>query len=162
MNTILVREGGMTLRTFSLLKGLPVVDKNGEKIGMVNDLCISEAGIITGLVVQKQRLFKKNVYVALDNVSSFGPDGVIVSGEFEEQIPEVDMLLNKDAMLGRMMLSEMGEELGLLQDVCFLEKMGTIVAYETTDGFFSKNKLIHSEEPPICGKDAIIVSVSKQ
>lgn len=102
MNTIFVREGGMTLRTFSLLKGLPVVAKDGRKIGIVSDLCISEAGIITGLVVQKQRFFKKNVYVALDDVASFGPDGVIVSGESEEQIPEVDMLLNKDAMLGRM------------------------------------------------------------
>ena len=49
-------------------------------------------------------------------------------------------MLNKDEWLGSMLFSEQGEELGLLQDVYFMEKMGTIVAYETTDGFFSESK----------------------
>ena len=99
------------------------------------------SGKITGIVIQQHKLFKKNVYVALDKVSSFGPDGVIVTNIFEESLPEAGMLLNKDEWLGRMLFSEQGEELGLLQDVYFMEKMGTIVAYETTDGFFSESKL---------------------
>lgn len=152
----------MTLRTFSLLKGLPVFTTDGEKMGIVKDLSISEAGQVTGMVIQQHTFFKKNVYVTLDKVTSFGPDGIIVRCISEESIPEANIMLTKDGWLGRMLFSELGEELGLLQDVCFMEKMGTIVAYETTDGFFSKSKLIHSEEPPVCGKDAIIVSVSKQ
>ncbi len=152
----------MTLRTFSLLKGLPVFTNDGRKLGMVNDLCISEAGTITGMVIQQHKLFNKNVYVALNEVSSFGPDGIIVTNTCKESLPEAVMLLNKDAWLGRMLFSEQGEELGLLQDVCFMEKMGTIVAYETTDGFFSESTYIPSEQPPVYGEDAIIVSVSKQ
>jgi uncharacterized protein YrrD len=152
----------MTLRTFSLLKGLPVFASDGQKLGLVHDLCISEAGQVAGLVIEQQKLFKKNVYVALDKVASFGPDGVIVYSLVEGVLPESYMLLNKNALLGKMLFSEMGEELGLLQDVCFMEKLGTIVAYETTDGFFSKSKLIHTEQPPVYGEDAIIVSVLKQ
>lgn len=152
----------MTLRTFSLLKGLPVFTSDGRKLGMVNDLCILETGNITGIVIQKHKFFKKKVYVALDEVSSFGPDGIIVACTCEEELPESVMMLNKDAWLGRMLFSQHGEELGLLQDVYFVEKMGKIVAYETTDGFFAENRYIPSEQPPVYGEDAIIVSVSKQ
>ena len=152
----------MTLRTFSLLKGLPVLTSGGRKLGMVHDLCISEAGTIIGIVIQQHKLFKKNVYVALDEVTSFGPDGIIVTDTCKEALPEAGMLLNKDEWLGRMLFSEQGEELGWLQDVYFMEKMGTIVAYETTDGFFSESTYIPSEQPPVYGEDAIIVSVSKQ
>jgi uncharacterized protein YrrD len=56
----------------------------------------------------------------------------------------------------------MCEELGLLQDVYFREKMGTIIAYETTDGFFSESTVIESKQPPALGKDTIIVSVYEQ
>lgn len=162
MNTITVREGGMTLRTFSLLKGLPVFTKEGQKLGIVNDLCISESGKISGIVIQQPTLFKKNVYVALDEVKSFGPDGIMVTDTYTGALPKAGMLLNKDEWLGRMLFSEQGEELGWLQDVYFMEKMGTIVAYETTDGFFSESTYIPSELPPVYGEDAIIVSVSKQ
>lgn len=151
----------MTLRTFSLLKGLPVFLK-GQKLGVVEDLCISDAGQITGIVMEKQNLFKKKVYIALNDVSSYGPDGIMLHQLTERPIPESNLLLNKDAVLGRILISEMGEELGLLQDVYFLEKKGTIVAYEAIDGFFSKSRRIPSNQPPVCGEDAIIVSVLKQ
>lgn len=161
-NTTIVREGGITLRTFSLVKGLPVFTADGRKRGIVEDLCLSEAGQVTGIVIQPQLFFKKNVYVALDEVCSFGPDGVIIRSTSETSVPQANMLLHKDEWLGRMLFSECGEELGVLQDVYFMEKMGKIIAYETTDGFFSKSKLIQSEQPPVYGEDAIIVSVLKQ
>ncbi len=152
----------MTLRTFSLLKGLPVFTSDGQKLGIVNDLLISEAGKVAGVVVQQHKFFKKNVHVALEEVSSFGPDGIIVSSAFQDSFPVSGLRLNKDEWLGSMLFSDQGEELGLLQDVYFMEKMGNIVAYETTDGFFSESKLVTSEQPPVYGEDAIIVSVSKQ
>lgn len=152
----------MTLRTFSLLKGLPVFTAGGQKLGVVNDLCISGAGKISGIVIQQHTLFKKNVYVALDEVTSFGPDGIIVTETYKGKLPEASMLFNKDEWVGRILFSEQGEELGWLQDVYFMEKVGTIVAYETTDGFFSESTYVPSELPPVYGEDAIIVSVSKQ
>ena len=152
----------MTLRTFSLLKGLPVFTSSGQKLGIVNDLCISDVGEVIGIVIQQHTIFKKNVFVALDEVTSFGPDGIIVTDTYTGSLPKAGMLLTKDEWLGKMLFSEQGEELGWLQDVYFMEKMGTIVAYETTDGFFSESTFIPSELPPVYGEDAIIVSVTKQ
>lgn len=62
-------------------------------------------------------------------------------------------------------LSNDGEQLGLLDDVYFLEEVGTIVGYELTDGFFSDiaqgKRVIRTPNPPQIGKDAMIVSVNK-
>lgn len=71
-------------------------------------------------------------------------------------------MLIEGRVIGTHAFSEMGEELGLLQDVYFKEKMGTIIAYETTDGFFSESTVIKSKQPPALGKDTIIVSVYEQ
>ncbi|MED3711617.1 PRC-barrel domain-containing protein [Peribacillus frigoritolerans] len=152
------------MRTFSLLKGLPVFTIKGERIGTVHDLSISEMGQVTGLVVHQQALFKRAFHLRLDGISSFGPDGIVIRQQDStlRKVPADSICLSKDEVLGRMLFSEMGEELGLLQDVYFKEKMGTIIAYETTDGFFSESTVIESKQPPTLGKDTIIVSVYEQ
>lgn len=159
-----VRKGGMTLRTFSLLKGMPVFTIKGERVGTVHDLSISEMGQVTGLVIHQQALFKRAFHLKLDDISSFGPDGIVILQQDSSlrKVPADSICLSKDELLGRMLFSEMGEELGLLQDVYFKEKMGTIIAYETTDGFFSESTVIESKQPPALGKDTIIVSVYEQ
>ena len=35
------------------------------------------------------------------------------------------------------MMTKEGERLGILEDVYFMEEVGTIVGYELSDGFFS-------------------------
>ncbi|MFJ7748005.1 PRC-barrel domain-containing protein [Peribacillus sp. NPDC097295] len=153
----------MTLRTFSILKGLPVFTAEGEKIGTIHDLSLSDAGQVNGLVIHRQALFKKVVLMTLDDIFSFGPDGVVLQQDTTpKKVMDDSVWFTKDEVAGRMLLSEMGDELGLLQDVYFLEKMGTIIAYETTDGFFSESTVIESKQPPTLGKDAIIVSVYEQ
>lgn len=162
-NTINVREGGILLRTFSILKGLPVLTRSGHKLGTVEDLSISEANEVTGIIVKGNKLFKKTIYIPLDSIVSFGSDEIIVNhSEDYKATPKANLLLTKDELIGKLLITEMGEELGLLQDVCFMEKMGKIIAYETTDGLFSKNKFVHTTNPPKYGEDAIIVSVYKQ
>ncbi|WP_233522564.1 PRC-barrel domain-containing protein [Peribacillus glennii] len=152
-----------------MLKGLRVYTSRGQCIGSVNDICLSESGKIEGIIVHRKAFFKKNLFFSLNDVRSFGPDGIIV--EKEEASPdnhplEGHYLFNADSLFGKMLMSEAGEELGLLHDVFFLEKMGTIVAYETTDGFFSEitegKRLVESKHPPVLGKDAILISVYDQ
>jgi uncharacterized protein YrrD len=153
----------MTLRTFSALKGLPVLTMQGERIGTVHDLSISESGQVTGLVVQRTSFFKRGLHLTLDDIFSFGLDGVVLQQELTpKKVPDDSIWFNKDEIFGSMLFSEKGEELGLLQDVYFMEKMGTIIAYETTDGFFSESTVIESKQPPTLGKDAIIVSIYDQ
>ena len=162
-HTNTVRKGGVILRTYSLLKGLPVFTVTGKRIGNVHDLSLSEAGRVTGLVLQRQAIFHRDFHLALDDVLSFGKDGIVIQQQPPlQQVPDGTIWLEKDDIIGKLLLSNSGDELGFLSDVYFMEKMGTIVAYETTDGFFSETAKIESRQPPAFGKDAIIVSVYVQ
>ena len=153
----------MTLRTFSKLKGLPVFTAQGEKVGTIHDLSLSDTGQVNGLVIHRQALFKKVILLTLEDIFSFGPDGIVLQQDTTpKKVMDDSIWFTKDEVVGRMLLSEMGDELGLLQDVYFMEKMGTIIAYETTDGFFSESTVIESKQPPALGKDTIIVSVYEQ
>jgi uncharacterized protein YrrD len=157
-----------TLRTFSLLKGQPVFECSiGAKIGEVTDLCITNEGVVKGLMVKKGAFFKQTYFLDIRDVASFGWDGVMIedddSLERLKTTPEYT-LNHQHSLNGKMMISKSGESLGLLQDVYFHEELGTIVGYEITDGFFSDitdgKQIIHSEKPPAIGKDAIIVDVN--
>jgi uncharacterized protein YrrD len=156
------------LRTFSLLKGQPVFDQNkGLKIGEVFDLSMTERGVVKGLLVKKGVLFKQIYFLSIENVASFGWDGIMVNGENQLEKLKTDpgyTFAHQHSLGGKMLISKSGDILGLLQDVYFQEEMGTIVGYEVTDGFFSEisegNLVIQTETPPTIGKDAIIVDVN--
>ncbi len=101
------------MRTFSLLKGLPVYElKSGTKIGDVRDLSISSNGMVKGLLLKKGVLFKKTFCIDIQNVTSFGCDGVMVEdSRVLEHLkePAEYTFENKVRLVGRMMLSEEGE-----------------------------------------------------
>jgi len=158
---------GNALRTFSLLKGLPVIElKTGAKIGEVADLSVTGDGNVTGLLVKKGSFIKRTYLLKVGDVFSYGGDGVMIKNrsvlELVQTPPEFTFE-HQERLSGRMMLSQEGNELGLLQDVYFLEEVGTIVGYELTDGFFSDitdgKRVIKTVNPPAIGKDAIIVNV---
>ncbi|MEH7442280.1 PRC-barrel domain-containing protein [Bacillus sp. JJ1122] len=158
------------MRTFSLLKGLPVYElASGQKLGEVCDVSISSNGSVVGLLVKKGAFIKKTCQVKVDNVASFGCDGIMVNNlsalEPMETEPEYTFEHNQ-SLAGKMLLSEEGEQLGLVDDVYFMEELGTIVGYELTDGFFSDitngKRVIKSIGPPAIGKDAIIVTVKSR
>jgi len=159
---------GNSLRTFSLLKGQPVFEnRTGEKIGEVTDLCISNEGVVKGLLVKKGVFFKQTYFLDIQDVASFGWDGVMIEEDnhLERFKTNPEYTLNhQHSLSGKMLLSKSGESLGLLQDVYFHEELGTIVGYEITDGFFSDitegKQIVQSEKPPAIGKDAIIVDVN--
>ncbi|MFZ7945506.1 MULTISPECIES: PRC-barrel domain-containing protein [Bacillaceae] len=156
------------MRTFSLLKGQPVFEtKSGTKIGEISDLCISSTGKVKGLLVKKGVFFKQSFFLDIQEVASFGWDGVMIedTGLLQKlkESPEYT-LTHQHSLDGMMMLSKSGESLGLLTDVYFQEEVGTIVGYEITDGFFSDitkgKQVIQSGKPIAIGKDAIIVDVN--
>lgn len=155
------------MRTFSLVKGLPVFElKSGAKLGEVCDLSISGDGEVKGLLVKKKSLFNKMNIISMQNIVSFGPDGVMV-GQHQVLEPVIQSpeytLEHQRGLAGKMIMSSEGEKLGLVQDVYFKEELGTIIGYECTDGFFSDIKegkrVVKTARPPAIGKDAIIVNV---
>ncbi len=156
------------MRTFSLLKGQPVFDRNtGTKIGEVVDLCITSQGTVEGLLVKKGAFFKQTCFLAIHKVSSFGSDGIMIDGpELLEKVKSIPKhtIVHQHSLTGKMLISKSGRSLGLLEDVYFQEELGTIVGYEVTDGFFTDitegKQVIETELPPAIGKDAIIVDVN--
>ncbi|NMD70598.1 photosystem reaction center subunit H [Bacillus sp. DNRA2] len=155
------------MRTFSLVKGLPVFDlKNGEKLGDVCDLCISSDGKVEGLLLKKKSMFHKMNRVDISNIVSLGPDGVMVNRPqaIEPILDPPDFTIeHQHKLTGKVVMTAEGENLGLVEDVYFLEELGTIVGYECTDGFFSDLKegkrVVKTVQPPAIGKDTIIVNV---
>ncbi|WP_442595137.1 PRC-barrel domain-containing protein [Neobacillus sp. D3-1R] len=155
------------MRTFSLLKGLPVYElKKGKKIGEVCDLSISGSGMVKGLLIKKGGLFKKSLLIDIQDVTSFGWDGVMIEDEDKlETLPNTPefTLDHQHSLQGKIVMTSEGQKLGILEDVYFLEELGTIVGYEISDGFFSDitegKQVVKTSDSPAIGKDAIIVKV---
>lgn len=159
---------GDSLRTYSLLKGKSVFEiKTGSKIGEVCDLAISDDGRVKGLLIKKGVIFKTTWIIYVENVSSFGVDGVMIEDrEFLEPLDETAdnyTFETGQPLVGKVLMTKEGQRLGLLEDVYFLEEVGTIVGYECSDGFFSDiiegKRVVKTDKPPAIGKDAIIVDV---
>jgi uncharacterized protein YrrD len=156
-----VRKGWCTLRTFSLLKGLPVFSKDGKKMGEICDLSISDDGKVVGLLLTRPTIFKRTVVIPLQSITSIGENGVYLqSEEWDNDIKYT--LHHNDSLAGKMVLTHSGKTIGMLEDVYFNENLGTIVAYEISNGFFSDimdgTQRIPMYNPASLGKDAIVIS----
>jgi uncharacterized protein YrrD len=159
------------LRTFSLLKDLPVYDeKSAEELGRVSDLCITSDGKVNALIMKGKGLFERDRVVPIESISSIGDDGVMVSDRtlLELLDNEADtptyFLHTHHGLFRKPLLSSEGQKLGLLEDVYFTEEVGTIIGYEVTDGFFADitegKKVIKTNEPLKIGEDVIVVSIN--
>ncbi|MDP4164362.1 MAG: PRC-barrel domain-containing protein [Bacillota bacterium] len=156
------------MRTFSSLKGLHVYETNSGKIvGEVIDVYITDKGNIKGLLVKNGAFFKQSFFLDFHDVTSFGLEAIMI--EDGKSLIKADhshdyTFLHHNSLHEKKVLSKDGDTFGLLNDVFFMEELGTIVGYECTDGFFSDitegKKTIHSVNPPAIGKDAIIVDVN--
>ncbi|WP_099362012.1 PRC-barrel domain-containing protein [Fredinandcohnia onubensis] len=158
------------MRTFSLLKDLPVYDeKSAEELGRVSDLCLTSDGKVNALIMKGKGLFERDRVVPIESISSIGDDGVMVSDRtlLELLDNEADtptyFLHTHHGLFRKPLLSSEGQKLGLLEDVYFTEEVGTIIGYEVTDGFFADitegKKVIKTNEPLKIGEDVIVVSI---
>lgn len=170
-NDINVRKRWLiSLRTYSLLKDLPVFDeKEGKILGKVSDICISHEGNVSALVMKGKGLFERDRLVPIDCISSFGKDGVMVSDcmKLERLDQKADsptyFLHSHQGLFRKPIMTSEGEKLGLLEDVYFTEELGTIIGYEVTDGFFADitegKKVVKSNQPLTIGEDVIVVDI---
>ncbi|MEH7379839.1 PRC-barrel domain-containing protein [Bacillus sp. JJ1533] len=156
------------MRTFSLLKDLPIYDENSaEVLGRVADLCITSDGKVNALIMKGKGLFERERVVPIQSISSIGDDGIMVSDVqmLERLDNEADtptyFLHTHHGLFRKPLLSSEGQKLGLLEDVYFTEEVGTIIGYEVTDGFFADitegKKVVKTEKPLKIGEDVIVV-----
>jgi len=163
-------EGGVLLRTFSSVKDLPVYDKGtGKELGRVLDLCIDNTGTVNGLLMDSKGLFKKNKFILLSQISSFGIDGIMISSELKPESITRKLIglhflqMGQNRIIGKPLVTVEGEKLGLVEDVYFMEELGTIIGYEVTDGFFADmtegRKVFKSSKPLTIGENILIVDL---
>lgn len=163
------KRWGCFLRTLSLLKGMPVYNADGQHVGEVCDLGISEQGYIKCLLLKANKLFSKIFRLPIDQVESYGEHGIVLKKETTlvkfKTNEEEHTLYHSKPLVRKLAISNSGDQLGLLEDVYFQEEVGTIVGYELTDGFFTDiiegKKIVQTTVPPKFGKDAIIVAVNQ-
>jgi uncharacterized protein YrrD len=159
---------GRSLRIFSLVKGLPVYEKEtGKVLGKIRDLCFTNAGKIEGFMMECKGFFGRSRYIPLTAISAIGTDGVIVADPSSIKhtfLPEQGYsLYTHRGLAGKPVITSTGEKLGLLDDVYFHEHLGTIEGYEITDGFFAdltEGKKFIKTAPMTIGEEAIIVNTT--
>lgn len=165
-------RGGVLLRTFSSIKDLPVYDKRtGKELGKVLDLCFDKTGTVKGFMMDTKGLLKKNKLIPYSQISSLGIDGVMLSNEpkndqISGKLIGLHLLENGDErIIGKPIVTTEGEKLGLVEDVYFMEELGTIIGYEVTDGFFADmsegRKVYQSKQPLTIGENILIVDLNK-
>jgi uncharacterized protein YrrD len=162
-----VRKGGVLLRTFTLLKGQPVFNqKTGKTIGNVSDIKLSNDGTIEAIVIDVKGFFGRDQHIPLQDVLSFGHDGVMVHPQQEVKAgyeKSGHYLFHHHGLIGQLLYTTEGEKLGIVVDVYFDEKMGTIVGYEVSEGFFADltegKRVIKTSTPLQFGEDIILIEI---
>ena len=157
---------GLLLRTFSLLKGLPVyISETGKKIGVVSDIQISNEGTIQSIVVDVKGLFERDRHFRIEDVISFGLDGMMIKQQSTPYKSNRDghYLNHHHGLIGQLLYTTEGEKLGIIEDVYFDEKLGTILGYEVSEGFFADlsegKRVINSKTPLQFGEDIVLIEI---
>lgn len=139
--------------------------ENGSCIGKVEDLIFDNNGDIQGILYNPKNVLKGKRLIPLETIRSIGTDGLLVNEEdtaqFLKNSKEYFSLEHQNRVIGKPLLTEEGEKLGLVHDVYFQEELGKIEGIEVTDGWFADvtegRKVVKTTNPPEIGDDILIV-----
>jgi uncharacterized protein YrrD len=155
------------LRKSQEVIGLSVIHlKTGEKLGTVTDLLFDRDQRWRGVVLQEGGFFKRRKYIRSDNIVSIGKDAVMVDSDqvilpFDRNAEEWISIYNGENKLkGRPLLTAGGYEMGMVENVYFMEEVGTLIGYELSGGLISDlaegRKVVKTTHPLTWGKDVLI------
>ncbi|MFV8826827.1 PRC-barrel domain-containing protein [Alkalihalobacterium sp. APHAB7] len=157
------------MRTFSSICGQSLFcAKTGEELGTVNDLLLNDNGVVTGLVIDKKGWFNRHLFVPIDAITGFGHESLMIqdikdASIYHKKKTEHHLKQGKEKLSGRPLLTSEGEKLGLVEDVYFMEELGTIVGYEVTEGLIADikegRKVVKTEHPLTIGKDILVIQL---
>ncbi|OLO38783.1 hypothetical protein BTR23_11000 [Alkalihalophilus pseudofirmus] len=157
------------MRTFATICGRSLYcAKTGEELGIVNDLLLNDHGVVKGIVVDKKGWFNRHLFVPIDTITGFGHESLMVHDMkditvYHKQENEHHLKQGKEKLAGRPLLTSEGEKLGLVEDVYFMEELGTIVGYEVTEGLIADikegRKVVKTDYPLTIGKDILVVQL---
>ncbi|MCK8825083.1 PRC-barrel domain-containing protein [Fuchsiella alkaliacetigena] len=118
---------------------LPVINlKNTEKIGVVEDIVFDpEKQQIIGLVLTGKGWLKEEQVIPYQKINSIGRDAVTIKDEtvIEELDGEVEHLDGSSGkVMGSTVLTNQGQDLGVIDDIFLNPSTGRINGYEISDG----------------------------
>jgi uncharacterized protein YrrD len=155
------------LRKSQEVLGLAVIhSKTGKKLGTVSDLLFDETQKLRGLLVENGGWLRKRRWIPIEEIQSMGKDAILVDSEealltLNEETESWTGILSGDKKLrGRPVLLSNGCEIGVLENVYFLEEVGTLIGYELSDGWINDlqdgRKVLKSNAPLVWGEDVLI------
>ncbi|MBM7660714.1 uncharacterized protein YrrD [Bacillus mesophilus] len=155
------------MRTFTLIKGMPVYDSStGKALGVVSDLMVSNEGVIRAVMLDVKGLFERDRLISIDKVLSIGTDGVMLEDRSSLQsgiVEEPDHFLCDHDLVGKLLFTKEGEKLGIVDDVYFDANLGTILGYEVSEGFFADlsegKKNVKTNHPLQFGEDIVLIEI---
>ncbi|TDX46787.1 PRC-barrel domain-containing protein [Orenia marismortui] len=145
------------------LIGLGVIDlENGEEIGEVVDVLFDHQGRkIEGFRIKRNKA-KEDYYIAYEELYSLGEDIIMIKDRNSISYLEegYQSLLTEGEVIGNRVVSNQGDELGIVQDIV-LNNNGELIAYELSDGLVQDilegREMLAVDDTINYGKDAIII-----
>lgn len=146
--------------------GCSVIDvKTGTEVGIVSDLLFDAEPSLQGILLELNGWLHHQKYVAKE-AFVIGSDVIILEGKehmeaYHEEKPSwLSLVTGSRCLKGRQLLLSNGSELGMVENVYFMEEMGRIVAYELSDGIFSDwttgRKLLKISQPLRWGENVLV------
>lgn len=140
--------------------------QTGKKLGTVCDLLFDERQQLRGVVLEEGGLFKRQKFIPINDVVSIGKDAVVVDNEQPSPNPQnenwMGLYTGQKKLKGRTILTNSGYEMGFVENVYFLEEVGTLIGYELSDGLINDiregRKWLKATQPLVWGEDVLIAS----
>lgn len=147
------------------LIGLSVVEQNtGKQLGVVRDVYFDASWQLQGLIIENKGLFRRAKCIPMKEVAALGEDAIMVHEMSSIQdLPDgVYTLFNgQNKLTGKDVMTTAGYALGQIQDVYFVEEMGTLIGCELSEGILSDlrqgRKIFPWPDEVTIGEDAILV-----
>lgn len=140
--------------------------KTGKKMGIVGDVLFDTSQRFCGILLEDGGWLRRRRMIPKENIESIGKDAVVIKRKedilpFDESTKHWTGVCSGQAKLkGRSVLLDSGYELGVIENVYFMEEMGTLVGYELSDGWMNDliegRKVLRTSEPLIWGEDVLI------
>ncbi len=156
-----------------MYKGNDIISKpivtfdSGEKIGSIKDIFFdAEEKQLLGFLVDEGGLFRQARVLPFNKIKVIGKDVVTVEHKdsivmADQHKQDINFVATDQVVKGTRVVTEGGEDLGLISDIYFDDTTGKIVGYEVSGGMFADayegKSFLPAPETIRIGKDVAFV-----